>query len=90
LLLCILAADETTVINLKTRIKDIKDGIRRAVMMSQVVDNAASLQALRELQSILKKPYKDVCNVCKGTGAITSQSTCPKCKGSGQRLLRLM
>jgi len=47
-------------------------------------------QALLELQSILKKPYQDVCNVCKGAGKITESSTCPKCKGSGQRLIRLM
>jgi len=47
-------------------------------------------QALVELQSILKKPYQDVCNVCKGAGKITETSTCPKCKGSGQRLIRLL
>ncbi|MFT6093265.1 MAG: DnaJ-class molecular chaperone [Pseudohongiellaceae bacterium] len=47
-------------------------------------------QALVELQAILRKPYQDVCNVCKGAGSITSTSTCPKCKGSGQRLLRLL
>ena len=47
-------------------------------------------QALLELQSILKKPYQDVCNVCKGAGNITETSKCPKCKGSGQRLIRLI
>lgn len=47
-------------------------------------------QALVELQSILKKPYQDVCNVCKGEGKITESSVCPKCKGSGQRLIRLL
>lgn len=47
-------------------------------------------QALVELQAILRKPYKDVCNVCKGAGSITNTSSCPKCKGSGQRLLRLL
>jgi DnaJ-class molecular chaperone len=50
----------------------------------------APQQALLELQSILKKPYQDVCNVCKGAGKITDTSTCPKCKGTGQRLLRLL
>ena len=47
-------------------------------------------QALIELQSILKKPYQDVCNVCQGAGKITETSACPKCKGSGQRLIRLL
>ena len=47
-------------------------------------------QAMEELQKILQKPYHDVCNVCKGSGKITEQSTCPKCKGSGQRLLKLL
>jgi len=50
----------------------------------------APQQALLELQSILKKPYQDVCNVCKGAGKITDTSTCPKCKGTAQRLLRLL
>jgi len=50
----------------------------------------APKQALLELQSILKKPYQDVCGVCKGAGKITEASICPKCKGSGQRLLRLL
>lgn len=49
-----------------------------------------STSALAELQSILKKPYQDVCNICMGAGKITKQSTCPKCKGSGQRLLKLL
>ncbi len=43
----------------------------------------APQHALLELQSILKKPYQDVCNVCKGAGNITDTSTC-------QRLLRLL
>lgn len=47
-------------------------------------------QALVELVSILKQPYKDVCNVCKGAGKITESSVCPKCNGSGQRLLKLL
>jgi DnaJ-class molecular chaperone len=47
-------------------------------------------QALTELTSILKKPYQDACNVCKGAGKITDNSICPKCKGSGQRLLKLL
>jgi len=55
-----------------------------------LANNDAPQQALLELQSILKKPYQDVCNVCKGAGKITDTSTCPKCKGTGQRLLRLL
>jgi DnaJ-class molecular chaperone len=60
--------------------------------MSVVKDSAkrAPNQALDELQSILRKPYQDVCNVCNGAGKITQTSVCPKCKGSGQRLLRLL
>lgn len=50
----------------------------------------APKQALQELQSILKKPYQDICNVCKGTGEITDHSSCPKCKGTGKRLLKLL
>jgi DnaJ-class molecular chaperone len=55
-----------------------------------LVNKGPSTHALTELQSILKKPYQDVCNVCKGAGKITEQSSCPKCKGSGQRLLKLL
>lgn len=55
-----------------------------------LADKRAPKQALYELQSILKKPYQDVCNVCKGAGNITEHSVCPKCKGSGQRLLKLL
>lgn len=55
-----------------------------------MADKTAPKQAMVELVSILKQPYKDVCNVCKGSGKITETSTCPKCKGSGQRLLRLL
>ena len=58
--------------------------------MMSAVDNKVSSQAMRELQAILKKPYSDVCNVCKGVGVITPNSTCPKCKGTGQRLLKLL
>ena len=55
-----------------------------------MVDKKSPTQALTELQSILRKPYQDVCNVCNGAGKITDHSTCPKCKGSGQRLLKLL
>lgn len=55
-----------------------------------LVNKKVPHQALAELQSILKKPYQDVCNVCDGSGKIRQASTCPKCKGSGQRLLRLL
>ena len=39
-----------------------------------LANKEGSQQALLELQSILKKPYQDVCNVCKGTGKITETS----------------
>ena len=55
-----------------------------------LADKRAPKQALTELYSILKKPYQDVCNVCNGSGKIQQATTCPKCKGSGQRLLRLL
>lgn len=47
-------------------------------------------QALSELRAILEKPYQDVCNVCRGVGKIAKSNTCPKCKGSGQRMLKLI
>lgn len=55
-----------------------------------MAENNLTKQALSELQSILKKPYQDVCNVCNGAGKITDHSTCPKCKGTGERLLKLL
>lgn len=58
--------------------------------MTNVADKKVPTQALNELQTILRKPYQDVCNVCNGAGEITKTSKCPKCKGSGQRLLRLL
>lgn len=58
--------------------------------MTLAENNKAPKQALSELTSILKKPYQDACNVCKGVGKITDHSICPKCKGSGQRLLKLL
>lgn len=58
--------------------------------MESAANKKVPQQALVELQAILKKPYQDVCNVCKGAGKITDNSACPKCKGSGQRLLRLL
>ena len=57
--------------------------------MMVLADKQRPKQALLELQAILKKPYKDVCDVCKGGGKITNSSNCPRCKGSGQRLVRL-
>lgn len=59
-------------------------------MMANRADVKVTSQAMRELQAILRKPYKDVCNVCNGVGFITKDSACPKCKGSGQRLLKLL
>lgn len=58
--------------------------------MKSTVPKGVNRQVLNELHAILKKPYKDVCNVCVGSGAISKGGTCPKCKGSGYRLLRLM
>lgn len=58
--------------------------------MTMANNKNVTKQALNELQSILKKPYQDVCNVCNGAGKITDYSACPKCKGSGQRLLKLL
>lgn len=59
-------------------------------MVMTMANKNAPKQALQELQSILKKPYQDICNVCKGTGEITDHSSCPKCKGTGKRLLKLL
>ena len=56
----------------------------------RVANKVIPKQALRELQSILKQPYQDVCNICRGTGKTSNDSVCPKCKGSGKRLLRLL
>jgi DnaJ-class molecular chaperone len=62
--------------------------------MTLAENKNAPKEALNELTSILKKPYQDACNVCKGAGKITDSSVCPKCKckckGSGQRLLKLL
>jgi hypothetical protein len=55
--------------------------------MTLAKNKNVSKQALNELISILKKPYQDV---CKSAGKITVSSVFPKCKGSGQRLLRLL
>jgi hypothetical protein len=41
-------------------------------------------QALNELTSILKKPYQDACNACKGAGKITDSSVCPSAKAVGR------
>lgn len=59
-------------------------------MMMSAAKDQTSKQAVLELTSILSKPYQDVCNVCKGVGKITDHSSCPKCKGTGQRLLKLL
>ena len=53
-------------------------------------DKPVPAKALDELQSILRKPYQDVCNVCNGDGKVAQNNVCPKCKGTGQRLLRLL
>ncbi|MFM1895136.1 MAG: hypothetical protein RLZZ385_210 [Pseudomonadota bacterium] len=58
--------------------------------MASVADKQVPVQALKELRAILSKPYPDVCNVCNGAGKMPGTTLCPKCKGSGQRLLRLL
>ncbi len=58
--------------------------------MAGSVDQQVARQSQIELEAILRTPYQDVCNVCKGEGRITALSVCPKCKGSGNRLLRLL
>lgn len=58
--------------------------------MAAVSNSKPDLNPVQELESILRQPYRDVCNVCKGAGKITALSNCPKCKGSGQRLLKLL
>lgn len=56
----------------------------------KIAEDQMPKQALAELRAILEKPYQDICNVCRGTGKIARSNTCPKCKGSGQRLLKLL
>ncbi len=47
-------------------------------------------QAYRELLAILKKPYQDVCRSCEGTGRASPMQACQVCRGTGNRLLRLI
>jgi RecJ-like exonuclease len=49
--------------------------------MMGLADKKVPKQALNELQSILEKPYKDVCNVCKGVGKITCYQHLPQVQG---------
>lgn len=58
--------------------------------MNDIVTKGVHPQALMELQAILKRPYKDVCVECDGTGKNEKGSACAKCKGAGHRLLRLL
>ncbi|MCI5105526.1 MAG: hypothetical protein MRY76_02310 [Pseudomonadales bacterium] len=58
--------------------------------MNATSDDKAWRKSRDELESILKQPYQDVCNVCKGAGHISAKSRCPKCKGSGRRYLKLL
>ena len=58
--------------------------------MNAIVEKGVHPQILKELQAILKQPYKDVCNVCDGTGEDSKKAPCSKCKGNGYRLLRLL
>ena len=59
-------------------------------MMVGLSDKSVSSPALRELHLILERHDKDVCQVCRGDGSNGARSVCPKCKGSGCRLLRLL
>ncbi|GJM14582.1 MAG: hypothetical protein DHS20C12_29850 [Pseudohongiella sp.] len=52
--------------------------------------NDVPQDAMSELLGILKKPYHDKCDVCRGEGMITPKTPCPKCKGTGERLLKLI
>ena len=58
--------------------------------MNDIVTKGVHPQALMELQAILKRPYKDICVECNGNGKIQKGIACPKCKGAGHRLLRLL
>ena len=52
--------------------------------MTLAENKNAPKEALNELTSILKKPYQDACNVCKGAGKITDSSVCPQVQVQGQ------
>jgi DnaJ-class molecular chaperone len=58
--------------------------------MTLAENKNVSKQVQNKLTSILKKPYQDACNVCKGTGKVADSSLFTKCKGTGQSLLRLL
>jgi len=58
--------------------------------MNAIVEKGVHPQVMNELQAILKQPYKDVCDACDGSGLTVSKDPCPKCKGNGYRLLRLL
>ena len=58
--------------------------------MNAIVEKGVHPQVLKELQAILKQPYKDVCDMCDGKGQDNKSEPCPKCKGNGYRLLRLL
>ena len=58
--------------------------------MNAIVVMGVHPQVLKELQAILKKPYKDICEACDGTGKNRQKDECQKCKGNGYRLLRLL
>jgi DnaJ-class molecular chaperone len=70
--------------------KSRKTTSRKPIIVNDIVTKGVHPQALMELQAILKKPYKDVCVVCDGSGKNPKGSACPKCKGTGDRLLRLL
>ena len=58
--------------------------------MAGSVDQQVARQIQIELEAILSMPYQDVCNICKGEGKLSTLSVCPKCKGSGNRYLKLL
>ena len=61
--------------------------------MNAIVEKGVHPQVVKELQAILKQPYKEVCDACDGKGGKGKDgksAPCPKCKGNGYRLLRLL
>jgi DnaJ-class molecular chaperone len=58
--------------------------------MNAIVEKGVHPQVMKELQAILKQPYKEVCVACGGKGHDGSSAQCAKCKGHGYRLLKLL
>ena len=59
--------------------------------MNAIVEKGVHPQVMKELQGILKQPYKEICTACDGKGQVAgAKGPCERCKGNGFRLLRLM